>query len=112
MPAEIPGPVALDCLFHQNPLKPTDPGYNKSCGCPGPRTATNPDGCTCLSGCALEGCPSTAACGPGRVCNMRSQFHVCLFPWDTVACGAGIEMMTDQDFGRIRLPGVLHMILD
>ena len=64
--------VALDCLFHQNPLKPTDKGYNKSCPCPGPKTVTNPDGCTCMSGCALEGCPSNAACGGGRVCNMRS----------------------------------------
>ena len=64
--------MALDCLFHQNPLKPSDKGYNKSCPCPGPKTVTNPDGCTCMSGCALEGCPSNAACGGGRVCNMRS----------------------------------------
>ena len=126
--------MALDCLFHQNPLKPSDKGYNKSCPCPGPMTVTNPDGCTCMSGCALEGCPSNAACGGGRVCNMRSaqqppylpgsrtaewrgallagQFHVCLYPWDTQACGQGIERLTDAEFEGIRLPGVLHMILD
>ena len=104
--------LALDCLFHMDPLKPTDPGYNKTCPCPGPKTVTNPDGCTCLSGCALEGCPNDAACGGGRVCNKRSQFHVCLYPWDTKACGKEIQGMTDEEFHRIRLPGVRHTILD
>eukprot|EP01046_Picozoa_sp_COSAG06_P038531 COSAG06_NODE_4455_length_4245_cov_9.320550_7_plen_235_part_00 len=88
--------VALDCLFHMNPVKPNEPGFNKTCACPGPKTQTNPDGCTCLSGCAMEGCATDAACGGGRVCNKRSQFHVCLYPWDTQACGAGVEDLTDE----------------
>jgi hypothetical protein len=104
--------VALDCLFHMNPVKPNEPGFNKTCACPGPKTQTNPDGCTCLSGCAMEGCATDAACGGGRVCNKRSQFHVCLYPWDTQACGAGVEDLTDEEFWRLWLPGVLHTILD
>jgi hypothetical protein len=84
--------TALDCLYHQNPLKPTDKGYNKSCGCPGNVAPDGSPTCTCLSACALTGCPTDAACGAGRVCNKRSQFHVCLFPWDTAACGpAGVK---------------------
>ena len=43
---------------------------------------------------------------------LAGQFHVCLYPWDTQACGQGIERLTDAEFEGIRLPGVLHMILD
>ena len=79
--------TSLDCLFHQNPLKPTDTGYNKTCPCPGNKAPDGTPTCTCLSACALTGCPTDAACGIGRTCSKRSSFHVCLFPWDAAACG-------------------------
>lgn len=87
VPADVTE-TALDCLYHQNPLKPTDKGYNKSCACPGNMAPDGSPTCTCLSACALTGCaPTPGACGPGRTCSARSQFHVCLFPWDVAACG-------------------------
>jgi hypothetical protein len=104
--------VGLDCLFHQNPLKPGDKGYNKTCPCPGPPGPTNPNGCTCLSACALEGCPSNAACGAGRVCNMRSQFHVCLFPWNAQECGASVDMMRADEFENQRRPNTIYVVID